>query len=242
MAPSLHDSPLGVPLAGAIILYFSVLGFLGGYLLTRIYISQLISRADTLTRSGGQVQLESGKLVDVDELTRMQQPVIEDLQAQVASLVGASAGTGAAAAAAAPDGAMSAAAPPVPPLRVLWADDRPHSITLQVNMLENEGHHVDTAVDIDQALAALKSRRYDLLITDMHRVERGEDRPTAGLDLLRAAKQQAGDLPVMIFCGKKRAEQFAEEARSSGAALITSSSTALLAAVRDIAKARAGSS
>src|SRR4051812_39799038 len=175
MAPSLHDT-LGVPLAGAIMLYFSVLGFLGGYLLTRIYISQWFRWADEQTR--GQVELESGKMMDVDELTRLQQPIIEDLQQQVAALVERHTSEAQAA------GMLAPTASARPALRILWTDDRPQNNTLQVNMLEKEGHRVDIVSDIDRTLAALKAAHYDVLITDMHRFERGKENPTAGLDLL----------------------------------------------------------
>jgi CheY-like chemotaxis protein len=205
-------------------LYFSVLGFLGGYLLTRIYISQWFRWADEQTR--GQVELESGKLVDVDELTRLQQPVIEDLQAQVAALVQRHASEG-----------MAAAATPAanrPTLRVLWADDRPQNNTLQINMLEREGHRIDTVLDNEHALAALQAAHYDVLITD---VERAKENPTAGLALLRAAKQQQPDLTVLVFGSRYAVQRHGEEAKQLGADLVTDSGTALLAAVRARAQA-----
>src|SRR4051812_25217183 len=223
MAPSLHDT-LGVPLAGAIMLYFSVLGFLGGYLLTRIYISQWFRWADEQTR--GQVELESGKMMDVDELTRLQQPIIEDLQQQVAALVERHTSEAQAAGMAPPTASAR------PALRILWTDDRPQNNTLQVNMLEKEGHHVDIVSDIDKTLAALKAAHYDVLITDMHRFERGKENPTAGLDLLREAKPLQPDVSVMVFCSKLAAQRHGGEARQLGAELVTDSGTALLAAIR----------
>lgn len=224
MAPSLHDT-LGVPLAGAIMLYFSVLGFLGGYLLTRIYISQWFRWADEQTR--GQVQLESGRVMDVDELTRLQQPIIEDLQQQVAGLVERHAREGQPAA---------AAAAARPALRILWADDRPQNNTLQVNMLERDGHRVDTVLDTTQALAALQANHYDVLITDMHRTEGGKENPAAGLDLLRAAKERQPELTALVFCSRFAIQRHGEDARRLGADLVTDSGTALLAALRSKVK------
>ncbi|MCG2594640.1 response regulator [Ramlibacter sp. XY19] len=226
MAPSLHDT-LGVPLAGAIMLYFSVLGFLGGYLLTRIYISQWFRWADEQTR--GQVQLESGRVMDVDELTRLQQPVIEDLQQQVAALFERHAIEGQPAAAAAPSEAR-------PALRILWADDRPQNNTLQVNMLEKDGHRVDTVLDTAQALAALQATHYDVLITDMHRIEGGKENPVAGLELLRTAKERQPQLAALVFCSRFAMQRHGEDARRLGADLVTDSGTALLAMLRSKAQ------
>ena len=73
IAPSLAtDTPTAMAVVGGIMLFFSVHGFLIGYLLTRIYLSIIIKRADNLVKNES-VRLESGKEIEVTELSRLQQ-------------------------------------------------------------------------------------------------------------------------------------------------------------------------
>lgn len=56
--------------------------------------------------------------------------------------------------------------PPVRPFRILVVDDEVSSAEVVSLLLGEEGHHVSYAVDARQALAALESDNFDLLVTD----------------------------------------------------------------------------
>src|SRR5207244_2046636 len=54
------------------------------------------------------------------------------------------------------------------PLRILYVDDEPSLRKYGELVLLRSGFVVDTAADGEEAWAALRSREYDLLVTDNH--------------------------------------------------------------------------
>ena len=52
--------------------------------------------------------------------------------------------------------------------RILLVDDDPLITDLVVDMLDLEGHDVDTAGDGIEALSKLETQRYDLIVSDLH--------------------------------------------------------------------------
>ncbi len=67
----------------------------------------------------------------------------------------------------APAQAPRAAAPPAPPATVLVVDDEESIRELVKDALSARGHHVDVADSGENALAALASRVYDLVVSDL---------------------------------------------------------------------------
>jgi PleD family two-component response regulator len=69
--------------------------------------------------------------------------------------------------------------------RILWVDDNIRHNLFEVKYVQRLGAAVQTATTTDEALRVLDDDWFDLVISDMHRVESGVDEPQAGLKLLR---------------------------------------------------------
>ncbi|MCC9595584.1 sigma-54 dependent transcriptional regulator [Rubrivivax sp. JA1055] len=101
---------------------------------------------------------------------------------------------------------MSAATPP----RLLVVDDEPDLRTLYELTLLREGYDVESAETVEEAWAALQSRRFQLLITDM-RLPDG-----TGLDLLRRLEDAGRGEKGIVITAYGSAEN-AVEALKAGA-------------------------
>lgn len=230
IAPSLAvDAPTAMAVVGGIMLFFSVHGFLIGYLLTRIYLSIMIKRADSLVKNES-VRLESGKEIEVTELSRLQQKSLDDMQEAVTQLLLAHPPDGGAAATA----LAGVPAAKKPSSLVLWLDDHPRNNTLLVEQLERENIKVDQAVSTRQALALLQQKHYALFITDMARVENGRRIKDAGVRTVREVRQVQPALPIIVYCSKDTVASYGTEAEAAGARFITTSGTSLLAAINKL--------
>ncbi|OBV38861.1 response regulator [Janthinobacterium psychrotolerans] len=233
IAPSLAiDVATGKAVVGGVMLFFSVHGFLIGYLLTRIYLSIMIKRADSLVKNES-VRLESGREIEVTELSRLQQKSLEDMQEAVTQLLLArTAGDGE------PAVASLAGLQPAqqPAVRILWLDDHPRNNTLLVEQLVRENINVDLVQSLAQAQAMLQKNRYALLITDMARLEGGQRIKDAGVRTVREMKLALPELPILVYCSKDTAASYGREAEAAGARLITTSGTSLLAEVNRLVR------
>lgn len=230
IAPSLAiDTATAMAVVGGIMLFFSVHGFLIGYLLTRIYLSIMIKRADSLVKNES-VRLESGKEIEVTELSRLQQKSLDDMQEAVTQLLLAHPPDGGAAVT-----ALAGMPTAQKPARlVLWLDDHPRNNTLLVEQLERENIKVDQAVSMRQALVMLQQKRYALLITDMARAENGRRIKDAGVRTVREVRQARPELPIVVYCSKDTVASYGTEAEAAGARFITTSGTSLLASVNKL--------
>ncbi len=112
--------------------------------------------------------------------------------------------------------------------RILWVDDNPKNNSYLIATLEGQGASVDIAVSTQDGLSKFKRRKYDVVISDMGRPE-GE---RAGLDLTKKIKELKSAAPVYIFCSGWAAKNLRQEALGAGVTDITSSGTALIAAVQ----------
>ena len=231
IAPSLAIAPdTAKAVVGGVMLFFSVHGFLIGYLLTRIYLSIMIKRADTLVKYES-VRLESGREIEVAELSRLQQKSLEDMQEAVTQLLLARTADDGPPAVATLAGLPTAQKPAA---RVLWLDDHPRNNTLLVEQLARENIKVDLAQSLAQALSLLQKNQYALLITDMARLEGGQRIKDAGVRTVRDVRQAMPDLPVIVYCSKDTVASYGKEAEAAGARFITASGTSLLAAVNKL--------
>lgn len=231
IAPSLAtDGDTAKAVVGGIMLFFSVHGFLIGYLLTRIYLSIMIKRADNLVKNES-VRLESGKEIEVTELSRLQQKSLDDLQEAVTQLLLAHTEDEGQAAVSTLAGLPTGQKPAN---LVLWLDDHPRNNTLLVEQLARENIQVDLAQSLAQALALLQAKRYALLITDMARLEGGRRVKDAGVQTVRAVGQAHPGLPIVVYCSKDTVASYGQQAEEAGARFITTSGTSLLAAVNKL--------
>ncbi len=95
--------------------------------------------------------------------------------------------------------------------RVLVIDGEPLVCDMLTAMLEGVGLLVEVATDADEALARLRSRRYDLLVLD------GQLPGMSGIELCRALRRDRGlDMPV-LFLGSAISSREMVEAMAAGA-------------------------
>jgi hypothetical protein len=84
--------------------------------------------------------------------------------------------------------------------RILWIDDRPANNRNERRMLRQLGIDVEPVTTTELALTALAPDQggYDVIISDMHRVEDGVAHPEAGKELLA---RYTGHVPVILYVG-----------------------------------------
>jgi CheY-like chemotaxis protein len=113
---------------------------------------------------------------------------------------------------------------------ILWVDDRPEMIQEIVDNLEDEGATIELALTTKDGLNRFRNMpvRPLAIITDLHRVEDGEDLPLAGIDFIRQVEVDDPAIPIIIFTsarGINRAKEHASDLQVYGA---TASTTELL--------------
>jgi CheY-like chemotaxis protein len=109
------------------------------------------------------------------------------------------------------------------PAGVLWVDDHPEHNALQLDQLERRGIVVDTARSTREALQKLTGQRYQLIVSDMERVEGGKPVPNAGLELIRTVRTFDRDTPVVIYSAAPSERILDDTAAQIGADLVTNS-------------------
>ena len=95
-------------------------------------------------------------------------------------------------------------------VRLLWVDDAPTNNRNELQMLQRLGIGVVPAARTEEALAVLSPdpAAFDVIVSDMHRREDGEDRPTAGLEFLTKYLALSGrKVPVIFYLGHYVAER-----------------------------------
>lgn len=233
IAPSLGlEAKMAAPMAGGIMLFYSVLGFLIGYLLTRIYLSVIIKWADNQVKNLNPVRLDSGTEIDASELIRLQQTALADVQEAVVNIVSAM-----------PEQSGLSASPlapvvlPAAPGRILWMDGRPANNALLVEQLTRANICVEQVLTSKDALERLGAGAFDIVITDMAGFEYGRSVPDAGIVLTREIVRRMPEQPVVVYCTPKEAEIHGGAASEAGARLVTTSGTQLIAVIARILKA-----
>jgi CheY-like chemotaxis protein len=113
---------------------------------------------------------------------------------------------------------------------ILWVDDYPENNDMPAEILRSNGIKIFPVLSTEEAIEAIETRSFDLIISDMGR---GENR-TAGLDLLRVLREKAIKTPTIIFASTKAISRFGPEARKLGAVTATSGMTSLLDAALTI--------
>ncbi|BBE72314.1 response regulator [Oharaeibacter diazotrophicus] len=106
--------------------------------------------------------------------------------------------------------------------RILWVDDEPGNNAFLVERFVAEGHIVEISRSTEDALNRLAKARYDRIISDLGRIERGVDRPLAGRDFAAEVRRMKIDTPILIF-GAARAYAMRNELIAAGATAVTTS-------------------
>jgi signal transduction histidine kinase len=96
-------------------------------------------------------------------------------------------------------------------IRVLYVDDEPGLLELTKLFLESDGSFVvDTLTSACEALACLKTKRYDAILSDYQMPEMD------GIGFLKQLRASGDTIPFIIFTGKGR-EEVVIEALNNGA-------------------------
>jgi CheY-like chemotaxis protein len=111
---------------------------------------------------------------------------------------------------------------------ILWVDDRPANNILERQSLRSYGFEFDLAQSTQEALDALRSRRFDLIISDMGRPPDAR----AGYTLLDAVRGKGDNTPYIIYAGSRSPEHTAEAIRR-GAQGTTNRPSELVSMVMD---------
>lgn len=231
IAPSLGLAPaMAAPVAGGIMLFYSVLGFLIGYLLTRIYLAVIIKWADNQVKNLNPVRLENGTEIDASELIRLQQTALADVQKTVVNIVSTMPEQ--------PGLATGSPVLPVTPGRVLWVGSRPADNALLVDQLTRANVIVEQVLANKDALERLEkgAHPFDVVVTDMAGYEQGRAVPDAGIVLTRDVLRQLPGQPVLVYCSDKEADMHGVAAIDAGARMVITSGTQLIAEIARILK------
>lgn len=217
-------------LAGSMILYFVVVGFLAGYLLTRLYLTGAFKRADEKA-----IVSVGGNELTIEEVSVLVRASIADLQTKVGEMQRGMGEMQQAFQDTNPSfDVMGASAPQTESVKVrsiLWVDDFPKNNSLIVEHLNKLGIDVVTALSTSEAMEALKSKPFDRVITDMGRIEGNVEVKAAGINLIRAIRKEFPDLLVVVYCSPPAVAQYGAEALTAGAVKVTPSQTELLEAL-----------
>lgn len=99
--------------------------------------------------------------------------------------------------------------------RILIADDEENILDTLSDFMEDIGHHVDLAGDVDSALSLMQTNEYDILLTDKNMPDTG-DKKEGGMRLLKHAKEHNPLTEVIMITGYATVES-AVEAMKLGA-------------------------
>lgn len=121
--------------------------------------------------------------------------------------------------------------------RILWVDDNPHNNTYESKVLENLGARVQAATSTQEALALLNDGKFDLIISDVYRVEGGQDVADAGYRLLEQVRQSGIKCPLMFYMSNV---SLLDKGRSKGAAGVADIPSDLIDQVIRVIRGRGG--
>jgi CheY-like chemotaxis protein len=226
IANGLSPVEQNMSIAGGIIVYFVIIGFLSGYTVTRIYLAGAFKRADT---GEGSVLNVGGNELDVEEALTQQGKLIKDLLDRSAR---SSQGT--------EEGAQAVtleekviSGEPLAVKTILWVDDNPKNNSYLIESLKNKGIEIVTATSTSDADAILRKRNFDRIITDMGRTEGGIYVEAAGINLIKDIREvKKSDVPIIVYCSQEAAAKYRNEALQAGATEISASPTFLLNALK----------
>lgn len=119
---------------------------------------------------------------------------------------------------------------------ILWVDDRPDNNRFEREALSALGFSFVLAKSTDEALAKLRERNFDVIISDMGRPPDSR----AGYTLLSKLQEQGNSAPYIIYAGS-RAPEHQAEARRNGAFGTTNRADELMEMVAQAAGLPSGS-
>lgn len=122
---------------------------------------------------------------------------------------------------------------PRPLRRILWIDDHPMNNGYEIKTLRSIAE-ITVVTDTATALEEIGARDFDLVVSDIGRVEAGRRVANAGLELLAALRGSAltRNVPVFFYASLTAIRQYGSVLESAGATAVTSSQKELFSALR----------
>lgn len=84
---------------------------------------------------------------------------------------------------------------------IIWVDDKPMNNVLESSILNRLGATIITALSTEEALELQSQGSFDLIISDIHRVEDGKENPEAGYELLKELIHRHIRIPLIFYTG-----------------------------------------
>lgn len=82
---------------------------------------------------------------------------------------------------------------------ILWVGDKPRSINYEARFLTECGFQVTKCTSISEAQRLLREQNFDVVISDVHRIENGQEIHDAGYQLLGSPEVQGLGVPFIIY-------------------------------------------
>lgn len=187
-----------------------------------VVVLVLVPHVGRMLRNAEEFTLEvGGQKISLQSASEGLRKLVVDLQEKVASL---ESGGVSAVGAVEPAHASS--------FRILWVDDREEANVFEKAALSDaEGVRIRSALTTRDALRALSLSQFDAVVSDIHRVEGGQEVPDAGVRLGRAIRERGLTLPLIFYSSSFSRERFKADIEALGAQG-TSSPTELLAMLK----------
>ncbi len=110
---------------------------------------------------------------------------------------------------------------------ILWVDDNPDNNERESARLRAHGIRIALAQSTEEALERYDAAEFQLVISDIGRYEGGVYDPRAGLELLSLLQERNDTVRVIFYTSPTAVTNFADEAKTRGAAGITDSTEEL---------------
>jgi CheY-like chemotaxis protein len=207
----MEPQALAHTIVGASVVLFGILGFLFGYLWTRLSLAEAFSVSDARSRAA---QIESAIAITAAKF-QSGPPDAASLR-QIANL------------------ASRLTEDKVQLLRgkqVLWVDDEPEGNIYARRALDSIGVAVTLATSTDEAMDIVKVKHFEAVVTDMGRP--GD--PRAGYTLLERLRSAHLNVPVFIYSRSGSLPEHRDEALKAGAGGSTNDPKELLGWLLDAA-------
>jgi CheY-like chemotaxis protein len=113
-------------------------------------------------------------------------------------------------------------------ISILWVDDFPSNNAFIIEKLEEEGMRIRKELSTESGIKAIANDSFDLIISDLGRVESGRENLYAGLEFTRAVRASGNQVPLLIFAGPRALDNERQ--------LLAAGSTAVTASPVDVFK------
>ncbi|MBK8455981.1 MAG: response regulator [Phyllobacteriaceae bacterium] len=119
--------------------------------------------------------------------------------------------------------------------KILWVDDFPTNNAFLIEKFIENKIDVVLSISTEDAMKKLANEIYEIVITDLGRIENGVDNPLAGMDFIKLMKSRKIATPILVFASRRGLE-YKEKLLSFGATDVTSSAVEVIKFVEKYTK------